>query len=91
MFFCLTEFDLDDETFRALWNEFQTGGGIEYDEFVAVLAKLLVLKGKLWLYLGYFRVQILNIRLPSQQISKHTCRVCRVTAKWPPSLSNRYV
>lgn len=44
---CLTEIDLDAETFRALWNEYQTGGRIEYDEYVAVLAKLQVLKGQL--------------------------------------------
>ncbi|XP_011603551.2 uncharacterized protein [Takifugu rubripes] len=40
------EFDLDDETFRALWNEFQTGDGIGYDEYMAVLAKLQVLKAR---------------------------------------------
>lgn len=38
---------MDDETFRALWNEFQTGDGIGYDEYMAVLAKLQVLKGQL--------------------------------------------
>lgn len=46
-FLCLIEFDLDDETFRALWNEFQTEDGIGYDEYMAVLAKLQVLRGQL--------------------------------------------
>ncbi len=42
---CHTEFHLDDETFRVLWNEYQSKGGIDYDEFVAVLTKLQILRG----------------------------------------------
>lgn len=45
VFSCYKEFDLDNETFQTLWNEYQVKGGIHYDEFVAVLTKLQILKG----------------------------------------------
>ena len=38
-------FDLDDKTFRTLWQDYQSTGGIDYDEFVAVLTKLQILRG----------------------------------------------
>lgn len=38
------EFDLDDKTFRVLWQENRSEDGIDYDEFVAVLTKLQILK-----------------------------------------------
>lgn len=43
---CHADFALDDETFRTLWNEHQSRGGINYDEFVAVLTKLQILRGQ---------------------------------------------
>lgn len=39
------DFNLDEETFRALWFEYSTQGGIDYDEYVAALTKLQILKG----------------------------------------------
>lgn len=44
-FFGVTGFDLDDKTFRTLWQEHQSTGGIDYDEFMAVLTKLQILRG----------------------------------------------
>lgn len=40
----LREFELDDETFRVLWSENSSERGIDYDEFVAVLTKLQILR-----------------------------------------------
>ncbi|XP_074509017.1 uncharacterized protein LOC141778565 isoform X2 [Sebastes fasciatus] len=40
------EFHLDDETFRALWHEYRSKGGIDYDEYVAVLTKLQILRDR---------------------------------------------
>ncbi|XP_031723369.1 uncharacterized protein LOC116394431 isoform X2 [Anarrhichthys ocellatus] len=40
----LREFDLEDKTFRVLWQENRSKDGINYDEFVAVLTKLQILK-----------------------------------------------
>ncbi|XP_054476925.1 uncharacterized protein LOC129109032 [Anoplopoma fimbria] len=40
----LREFNLDDETFRVLWNENRSTGGIDYDEYMAVLTKLQILR-----------------------------------------------
>lgn len=40
------DFQLDEETFRTLWVHHQSGGGIDYDEFVAVLTKLQILKDR---------------------------------------------
>ncbi|KAM8870326.1 uncharacterized protein AB9W97_017213 isoform 2-T2 [Spinachia spinachia] len=40
----LREFELDDETFTVLWNENRGEGGIDYDEFMAVLTKLHILR-----------------------------------------------
>ncbi|XP_071401879.1 uncharacterized protein [Centroberyx affinis] len=37
---------LDAETFKALWRRFSFQGGINYDDFVAVITKLLVLKDR---------------------------------------------
>lgn len=47
MHYCLfpADFNLDDKTFRVLWHEFSSHGGIDYDDFVAVLTKLQILKG----------------------------------------------
>ncbi|KAM8735675.1 uncharacterized protein AB9X84_024043 [Acanthopagrus schlegelii] len=39
-------FDLDDKTFRTLWQDYQSTGGIDYDEFVAVLTKLQILRDR---------------------------------------------
>ncbi|KAK5891714.1 hypothetical protein CesoFtcFv8_012164 [Champsocephalus esox] len=40
------EFDLDDETFIVLWNGIRSRDGIEYDEYVAVMTKLLILRDR---------------------------------------------
>ncbi|AWP15819.1 frizzled -like 1 [Scophthalmus maximus] len=40
------EFSLDDETFRSLWLEFGSRGGINYDEYVALVTKLQILKDR---------------------------------------------
>ncbi|XP_067456533.1 uncharacterized protein [Thunnus thynnus] len=40
------KFNLDDETFRVLWHESSSQGGIEYDEFVTVLTKLQILRDR---------------------------------------------
>lgn len=40
------EYDLDDRSFRTLWRQHQSAGGIDYDDFVAVLTKLQVLKDR---------------------------------------------
>nr|XP_020473008.1 uncharacterized protein LOC109970049 isoform X2 [Monopterus albus] len=40
------EFNLEDETFTTLWHEYRSQGGIDYDEYVAVLARLQILKGR---------------------------------------------
>ena len=39
------DFILDDETFKALWDRYTTGDGIRYDDFMAILTKLKILKG----------------------------------------------
>ncbi|KAI3361382.1 hypothetical protein L3Q82_012937, partial [Scortum barcoo] len=39
------ELHLDDETFRVLWQEYNSNGGIDYDEYVALLTKLHILRG----------------------------------------------
>ncbi|XP_046907304.1 uncharacterized protein LOC124488630 [Hypomesus transpacificus] len=38
------DFILDDETFKALWDRYTTGDGIRYDDFMAILTKLKILK-----------------------------------------------
>ncbi|XP_035529010.1 uncharacterized protein LOC118336459 [Morone saxatilis] len=38
--------DLDEETFRSLWREYSSKGGIDYDEFVVVLTKLQILRDR---------------------------------------------
>ncbi|XP_056296243.1 uncharacterized protein LOC130210238 [Pseudoliparis swirei] len=40
----LREFHVDEESFRVLWDENRSAGGIDYDEFVAVLTKLQILR-----------------------------------------------
>ncbi|KAK1894962.1 Frizzled-1 [Dissostichus eleginoides] len=40
------EFDLDDETFIVLWNGIRSRDGIEYDEYVAIMTKLLILRDR---------------------------------------------
>ncbi|TMS10946.1 Frizzled-1 [Larimichthys crocea] len=40
------DFELDNETFRVLWNEYQSKGGIGYDEFMRVLTKLQILRDR---------------------------------------------
>ncbi|XP_044062938.1 uncharacterized protein LOC122881180 [Siniperca chuatsi] len=42
----LREFNLDDETFRVLWHEYRSKGGIDYDEYMAVLTKLQILRDR---------------------------------------------
>ncbi|XP_034534269.1 uncharacterized protein LOC117808693, partial [Notolabrus celidotus] len=48
------EFNLDDGTFRVLWRDHRTGNGIEYDDYLAVLTKLHVLRDR-------FQAQLLNL------------------------------
>lgn len=43
----LADLQLDGETFETLWVQHQSDGGIDYDEFVAVLTKLRILRGQL--------------------------------------------
>ncbi|XP_061574495.1 atrial natriuretic peptide-converting enzyme-like [Cololabis saira] len=40
------DFDLDEETFRALWFEYRSQDGIDYDNYVAALTKLQILKDR---------------------------------------------
>ncbi|XP_040901254.1 uncharacterized protein LOC121186553 isoform X1 [Toxotes jaculatrix] len=40
------DFSLDDDTFRTLWHEHHLQDGIDYDEYVAVLTKLQILKDR---------------------------------------------
>ncbi|XP_013880017.1 uncharacterized protein LOC106529207 [Austrofundulus limnaeus] len=47
-------FSLDDETFKALWFEYNTKGGIDYDKYVAALTKLQILKDR-------FQAHLLNL------------------------------
>ncbi|KAM9310643.1 uncharacterized protein KZ484_026486 isoform 2-T2 [Pholidichthys leucotaenia] len=37
---------LDDDTFRVLWEEYHSQGGIDYDNYVSVLTKLQILKDR---------------------------------------------
>ncbi|XP_038850333.1 sorcin isoform X2 [Salvelinus namaycush] len=37
---------LDDETFKTLWDRYSSGGGIKYDDFMAILTRLKILKGR---------------------------------------------
>lgn len=48
------DFNLDEETFRALWFEYSTDGGIEYNSYVAALTKLKILKDR-------FEAHLLNL------------------------------
>uniref|UniRef100_UPI0037E72257 uncharacterized protein isoform X2 n=1 Tax=Semicossyphus pulcher TaxID=241346 RepID=UPI0037E72257 len=48
------EFNLDEETFRILWRDHHSEGGIDYDDFVAVLTKLQILRDR-------FRAQLLSL------------------------------
>lgn len=43
--FLSTELVVDDQTFRTLWQQHGTRNGIDYDEYTAVLTKLLILRG----------------------------------------------
>ncbi|XP_034467512.1 uncharacterized protein LOC117777094 [Hippoglossus hippoglossus] len=40
------DFSLDDGTFRTLWREHGSRGGIDYDEYVALLTRLQILRGR---------------------------------------------
>ncbi|XP_041799352.1 uncharacterized protein LOC121611050 isoform X1 [Chelmon rostratus] len=40
------ELDLDNETFRTVWSEYHSNGGIDYDQFVALLTKLQILRDR---------------------------------------------
>ncbi|XP_041842719.1 atrial natriuretic peptide-converting enzyme-like [Melanotaenia boesemani] len=40
------DFHVDEETFRALWFEYHSQGGIDYDNYMAVLTRLHILKGR---------------------------------------------
>ncbi|XP_023144140.2 uncharacterized protein LOC111580566 isoform X2 [Amphiprion ocellaris] len=40
------EFRLDDETFKVLWQEYGSQNGINYDQYVAVLTKLRILRDR---------------------------------------------
>ncbi|KAM6909968.1 sorcin-like [Xenentodon cancila] len=48
------DFNLDKETFRALWVEYRSQGGISYDNYVAALTKLHILKDR-------FQSHLLNL------------------------------
>ncbi|KAK5614958.1 hypothetical protein CRENBAI_008351 [Crenichthys baileyi] len=48
------DFNLDEETFRALWFEYSSHGGIDYDSYVAALTKLKILKDR-------FQAHLLNL------------------------------
>ncbi|XP_074540338.1 uncharacterized protein LOC141801260 [Halichoeres trimaculatus] len=52
----LTErgFDLEDATSRVLWRNYRTGNGIEYDDYLAVLTKLHILRDR-------FQTHLLNL------------------------------
>ncbi|XP_039973440.1 uncharacterized protein LOC120784070 [Xiphias gladius] len=56
------DFRLDDDTFRILWHEYQSQGGINYDEYVAVLTKLQILKDR-------FRTHLLSLPCDCQVAS----------------------
>ncbi|CAB1334311.1 unnamed protein product, partial [Coregonus sp. 'balchen'] len=38
------DLSLDDETFKILWDRYSSGGGIKYDDFMAILTRLKILK-----------------------------------------------
>ncbi|CAJ1063098.1 uncharacterized protein LOC121513235 isoform X1 [Xyrichtys novacula] len=48
------ELHIDDATFRTLWRDHRTGNGIEYDDYVAALTKLHILRDR-------FQTQLLNL------------------------------
>ncbi|XP_035991327.1 uncharacterized protein LOC105917773 isoform X1 [Fundulus heteroclitus] len=48
------DFKLDEETFRALWVEYSSQDGIDYDAYVALLTKLKILKDR-------FQAHLLNL------------------------------
>ncbi|KAM4736056.1 uncharacterized protein FYW61_006353 isoform 2-T2 [Anableps anableps] len=48
------DFNLDEETFRALWFEYSSNNGITYDSYVAALTKLQILKDR-------FQAHLLNL------------------------------
>ncbi|XP_035764012.1 uncharacterized protein LOC102778311 [Neolamprologus brichardi] len=56
------EFHLDDETFRVLWQEYRSEGGINYDKYVAALTKLQILKDR-------FKARLLNLPCDCQVAS----------------------
>ncbi|XP_075322633.1 penta-EF hand domain-containing protein 1-like [Odontesthes bonariensis] len=60
------DFDLDEETFKFLWLEYRSQGGIEYNDYVAALTRLHILKDR-------FQAHLLN--LPCD------CRVARFSFK----------
>ncbi|XP_035862277.1 uncharacterized protein LOC116064082 isoform X3 [Sander lucioperca] len=55
-------FDLDNETFRVLWYEHNSKDGIDYDEFVAILTKLHILRDR-------FQAHLLNLPCDCQVAS----------------------
>ncbi|TDH11279.1 hypothetical protein EPR50_G00059200 [Perca flavescens] len=55
-------FNLDDETFRVLWYEHNSKDGIDYDEFVAVVTKLHILRDR-------FQAHLLNLPCDCQVAS----------------------
>ncbi|XP_070300071.1 uncharacterized protein [Salvelinus sp. IW2-2015] len=40
------DLSLDDETFKTLWDRYSSGGGIKYDDFMAILTRLKILKAR---------------------------------------------
>ncbi|XP_047453730.1 uncharacterized protein LOC125015804 [Mugil cephalus] len=56
------EFDFDDETFSILWQGYSSQGGIDYDNYVAVLTKLQILKDR-------FQARMLNLPCDCQVAS----------------------
>ncbi|XP_029360766.1 uncharacterized protein LOC115045294 [Echeneis naucrates] len=48
------EFNLDDETFRILWNKYGSQSGIDYDDYVAIMTELVILRDR-------FKTHLLNL------------------------------
>ncbi|CAB1445907.1 unnamed protein product [Pleuronectes platessa] len=56
------DFSLDDGTFQTLWREHGSRGGIDYDEYVALLTRLQILRGR-------FKAHLLNLPCDCQVAS----------------------
>ncbi|XP_023280182.1 sorcin-like [Seriola lalandi dorsalis] len=56
------DFGVDDETFRILWLKYGSRSGIDYDEYVAVITELQILKDR-------FKAHLLNLPCDCQVAS----------------------